>query len=93
MLKHMFGKKDTLALRRDMEAVGKFKHLHLQEVARTNDWLQSKAPYVLTDLEKLEFLALVSSTRVPSRYNSTLIKHTGESHLAGLKSHDHHYLL
>jgi hypothetical protein len=80
MLKHMFGKKDTLALRRDMEAVGKFKHLHLQEVARTNDWLQSKAPYVLT-------------TRVPSRYNSTLIKHTGESHLAGLKSHDHHYLL
>jgi hypothetical protein len=93
MLKHMFGEKDTPAVRRDMEAAGKFSHLHLKEVARTNDWLQPRAPYVLTEQEKVELLALISGTKVPSGYSSTLIKHVGENRLAGLKSHDHHYLL
>jgi hypothetical protein len=88
MLKHVFGEKDTPVVRRDMEAVGKFRHLHLQEIAGTNNFYQPKAPYVFTDQEKQEFLTLVSGTRVPSG-----CRHAGESRLAGLKSHDHHCLL
>jgi hypothetical protein len=65
ILKHMFGEKDMATVRRDMEAVGKFPHLHLREVAETQDWLQPKAPYVLTEQEKLDFLALICRTRVP----------------------------
>jgi hypothetical protein len=89
----IFGDKDTLAVRRDMEAVGKFLHLHLQEVLGSNDYFQPRAPYVLTEREKLELLALISRTRVPSGYSSTLIKHAGEKRLAGLKSHNHHCLI
>jgi hypothetical protein len=68
-----------------MEAVGKFLHLHLQEVPGSNDYFQPRAPYVLTEKEKLELLALISRTRVPSDYSSTLIKHAGEG-----SQGDHH---
>jgi hypothetical protein len=79
MLKHMFGKKDIPAVRRDMEAAGKFSHSHVKDV--------------LTEEEKVEFLVLISRTKVPPGYSSTFIKHAGESCLAGLKIHDNHYLL
>ena len=55
--------------------------------------MKPKAPYVFTEREKREFLALVSSTKVPSGFSSTLTKHIGERWLNGLKSHDHHILL
>jgi hypothetical protein len=93
ILKHIFGKKDTPIVRRDMEAVCKFLHLHLREVPGSNDYYQPKAPYVFSEREKAEFLALISRTRVPSGYSSTLIKHAREKRLTDLKSQDHHCLI
>ena len=92
-LQHLFGEKDTPAVRRDMEAVGKFEHLHLRQPPGSADFVQPRAPYVFSSTEKEEFLALIVRTRVPTGYSSTLIKHAGQNQLAGLKSHDHHCLI
>jgi hypothetical protein len=93
ILKHLFGEKDTAACRKDMEAAFKFPHLHLQARPGSSDFIKPHAPYVFTEEERNVFLALISSTRVPSGYSSTLIKHAGENRLGGLKSHDHHCLI
>jgi hypothetical protein len=55
--------------------------------------MQPKAPYILTEQEQVDLLVLISCTRVPSEYSSTLIKYAGEKRMSGLKSHDHHCLL
>lgn len=93
LLKHLFREKDTPAVRRDMEAAGKFPHLHLRRREGSSDFVQPRAPYMLTNEEKQVFLDLVSRTRIRSAFSSTLIKHAGANWLAGLKSHDHHCLI
>ena len=92
ILKHLFGEKDTPSLRRDMEEAGRMPHLHLRET-ESGDFIKPRAPFVFTSEERQNFISLVSSTKVPSGYSSTLIKHVGELRLSGLKSHDHHILL
>jgi hypothetical protein len=93
VFKHVFGEKDSPAVRRDMEAVGKFLHLYLKPQAGSSDFIQPAAPYVFSSRKREEFMALISRTRVPTGYSSTLIKHASEKRLAGLKSHDHHCLM
>jgi hypothetical protein len=93
ILKHLFSEKETAAMRRDMEAAMKFPHLHLRARPGSSEFIKPRAPYVFTEHEKDVFLDLILSTRVPSGYSSTLIKHAGENRLAGLKSHDHHCLI
>lgn len=93
VLKHIFGEKDTPAVRRDMEHIGKFPHLWLQPSVGSSSYLQPPAPYVCTDAEKRELLQLISETKTPTGYASSFQKHMGENKFAGLKSHDHHVLL
>ena len=97
IVRHLFGEKDTTALRRDLE-----EEVHHGRIdPRRSLWLQEtrfgyvkpKAPFVFTESEKTSFMNLVSQTRVPTGYSSTLIKHIGEKKLSGMKSHDHHVLL
>lgn len=92
ILKHLFGDKDTPATRRDMVQANKMHSLHLSQ-SRSGNFVKPKAPYVFSESEKSSFLLLVSSTKVPSGYSSTLTKHVGEKRLNVLKSHDHHILL
>ena len=92
VLKHIFGDKDTLATRRDMEQAEVMQELHLIR-GHNGNYQKPKAPYVFTEAEKVRFLSLVCSTKVPSGFSSTLTKHIGEKRLQGLKSHDHHVLL
>ena len=92
IMKHLFGDKDTPSTRRDMEQAAVMPELHLVR-GRSGNYMKPKAPYVFTDTEKARFLQIVSSTKVPSGYSNTLIKHIGEKRLQGLKSHDHHILL
>lgn len=92
ILRHLFGEKDSLATRQDMEEVGRMEHLHLQPGPDGN-YIKPRAAYVFTAQERKQFLHLVSTTKVPTGYSSTLTKHIGESRLAGLKSHDHHILI
>ena len=75
-----------------MREASKMPHLHLQ--ARPGGtFTKPKAPYTFTETEKATFLKTVSTTKVPTGYSSTLVKHIGEKKLAGLKSHDHHVLV
>ena len=92
IMRHLFGDKDTPATRRDMEQAGKMPHLHLV-IRQSGNVLKLRAPYVFTEAEKTRCLNLVSSTKVPSGYSSTLTKDIGEKRLQGLKSHDYHVLL
>ena len=92
LLRHLFGEKDSLETRRDMEQAGVMHHLHLR-LGPSGNYMKPKAPYTFSESEKSDFLSRVSSTRVPSGFSSTLTKHIGEKRLLGLKSHDHHILL
>lgn len=92
ILSHLFGEKDSVATRQDMEEVGRMEHLHLQPLPGGN-YSKPRAPYVFTTEERNTFLHLVSTTKVPSGYSSTLTKHVEQNRLAGLKSHDHHILI
>lgn len=76
-----------------MEEAGKFPHLWLLRFDGFEHYLQARAPYVLSDREKHEFLNLVSSMRTPTGYNATLQRHISSQHFHGLKSHDHHVML
>jgi hypothetical protein len=91
--KHLIGKKNTLATRKDMEEVRKTPGLHIRYLTSRNSYVKQAVPYVLTNSERISFLNMVSSTRVPSRYNSLLVKHIGEKKMASLKSHDYHTLI
>lgn len=92
ILRHLFGEKDSVATRQDMEEVGRMEHLHLQSLPGGN-YLKPKAPYVFSSEERNTFLRLVSTTKVPSGYSATLQKHCEQNRLAGLKSHDHHVMI
>ena len=92
LLKHLFGDKDTLESRRDMAQAGKMPSLHLV-LGPSGNYVKPRAPFVFTELEKIDFLNRVSTTPVPSGYSSTLTRHFGERKLMGLKSHDHHILI
>ena len=92
VIKHLFGDKDSLDTRRDMMQADRMHHLHLQ-LGRSGNYLKPRAPYVFSENEKNQFLNLITNTRVPSGYSSTLTKHIGEKRLQGLKSHDHHVLI
>ena len=97
ILRHLFGEKDSTAMRRDMEEVTHYTAVNprkLLGLRETNaGFVKPRAPYVFTDTEKESFLSLVSHTKVPSGFSSTLIKHIGEKKLSGMKSHDHHVLI
>ena len=92
IVKHLFGEKDTPSTRIDMAEAGRMRNLHLR-LGASGTYIKPKAPYVFSESEKNKFVSLVSSTKVPSGYSSTLTKHVGERRLQGLKSHDHHVLL
>ena len=92
ILKHIFGDKDTPATRLDMAEAGRMSNLHMRP-GNSGSYIKPKAPYVFSESEKASFISLVTRTKVPSGYSSTLTKHVGEKRLAGLKSHDHHVLL
>ena len=81
-----------MATRKDMQEIGRMEHLHLQPLPGGN-YLKRRTPYVVTVDESSTFSHLVSLTKVPTRYNSTLAKHVKQGRLASLNSHDHHVLI
>lgn len=92
VMNHLFGDKDTAATRRDMEQVGRFQHLWLQQ-SSDGHYLQPRAPYVFTDAERCAFIDMVSRTKTPSGYSGSLQRHVNQERLRGMKSHDYHVLV
>lgn len=93
VVKHLFGEKDTAAVRRDMEQAQKFEHLWLEEERVSTHYLQPRALYVFTDFERRAFVDMVSRTKTPSGYCASLQRHVNQEKFSGMKSHDYHVLI
>lgn len=93
VLKFVFGDRDTLECRRDMEECGVMRDLHLRAQPNGNTYLKPSAPYVLTPEERVLFINLVSGIRTPTGYAANFGRHIQRGKFVGLKSHDLHCLL
>ena len=93
VLKFLFGEKDSMDLRRDMEQMGVRRELWLRPKPNRLTFVKPPAPYVFSDAEKGLFIEEVSAIRTPTGYGSALEKHLRKSKFTGLKSHDYHCLI
>jgi hypothetical protein len=76
LLKMISGKKDTAAVRKDMEERGIRPALWLlQDELRPNQWLMSQAPYSCTKAEWMTFLQRLEKIRFPTGYAGVMKKH------------------
>jgi hypothetical protein len=91
VLKHLFGEKDSLGTRRDMEEVRLRPWLWLQR--RGSNFVKPMAPYVFNSNETHEFMELVFSIRAPTGYVAVFKKHVARRRLTAMKSHDHHVMI
>ena len=93
VVKFLFGEKDFLDSRRDLEHMGMRRELWLCPGQNRQTPLKPTVPYVFSDAEKKIFLDQVSAIRTPTGYGSALGKHLRKSKFMGLKSHDFHCLI
>jgi len=94
MIKFIFGLKDTIKVRRDMEVCGIRKHLWLKrDPQRPGKIFKPVAPYVLRPEELQTFMNRLASLKVPTDYCGSLGKHIMDKKLRLMKSHDWHVLM
>ena len=94
ILRTFMGDKDNAVVRIDLQQRGIRLQLWLQRRERNaGRFWQPDALYVLSAVDKKEFLDTFKSIRTPSRYVSTLYTKTSDGKLRGLKSHDYHILM
>ena len=94
MIRTIFGEKDTVKVRMDMELQNVNRHLWLQQhPSRAGVLVRPLAPYVLRTHELQTFLTIVSKLKVPSGYAASFKKHVQKKKLGGMKSHDYHVLM
>jgi hypothetical protein len=91
VLKHLFGEKDSLGTRRDMEEVRVCPWLWLQR--KSSNFVKPMAPCVFNSNETHEFLELMSSIRAPIGYVAVFKKHVARQRLTAMKSHDYHVMI
>jgi aspartate aminotransferase-like enzyme len=88
------GKKDTAAVRKDMQEKGIRPALWLvPDELRPNQWLMSQAPYSCTKAEWMTFLQRLENMRFPSGYAAVMKKHIRAGKLGSMKSHDYHVFM
>ena len=93
VLKYLFGDKDSVESRRDMEELGVRRELWLRPRPNHAAFVKPHAPYVFTEAERKLFLEEVGAICTPTGYRSALGKHLKKSKFQGLKSHDYHCLI
>ncbi len=94
LIKFLFGTKDTIKVRRDMEVCGVRPHLWLKrDPHNLGKIFKPVAPYVLTPEELKTFMSRLGSLKVPSDYCGALGKHIMDRKLGLMKSHDWHVLM
>ncbi len=94
LIKFLFGTKDTIKVRRDMEVCGVRPHLWLKrDPHNLGKIFKPVAPYVLKPEELKTFMSRLGSLKVPSDYCGALGKHIMDRKLGLMKSHDWHVLI
>jgi hypothetical protein len=94
LIKFIFGLKDIVKVRRDMEVCGIREHLWLkQDPQRPGKIFKHVAPYVLRPEELQTFMNRLASLKVPTDYCGSLGKHIMDKKLGLMKSHDWHVLM
>ncbi len=91
VFKHLFGEKDTLGTRRDMEEGHVRPWLWLQR--KGSNFVKPMVPYVFNSNETRDLLELVFSTKAPIGYVTVFKKHVARQRLIATKSHDHHVMI
>jgi len=90
-LKIIFGEKDTLAMRANMQARSIRLHLHLQPLEPNQERLYIlDASYGLSTKDKTKVLQVLKSLRIPSNYMLVLYKKIIKGKFNRLKLHDFH---
>lgn len=90
----IFGEKDTVGVRLDMEEAGIRKHLWPVNGRKHGSVILPRSSYVLTKEERQVFINQLRSLRTPSKYVGQLKKRVNaDGQIKGLKSHDYHVLL
>jgi hypothetical protein len=94
VLKTIWGLKDTLKSRFDMEEAEIRSDLHAVEGGAGGALLLPWAPYVLSKAEKALFVKTIRGLKTPSNYVGHLPKRVSvDGKFKGLKSHDYHVLM
>lgn len=94
ILKTIFGEKDTINVRKDMEIEGIRSHLWLRpDPNRPGKVLMPAASYVLTKSEQEDFLKTLGAMKVPTGFSGAFQKHAINKKWSGMKSHDLHVMM
>ncbi len=89
LIKFMFGMKDTIKVRRDMEVFRIWENLWLkQNPSRPGRILKPVVGYVLKPEELKTFMSRLAGLKLPSNYGGALGKHIMDKKLGSMKSHD-----
>ena len=93
IMKTIWGLKDTLKVRLDLQEANIRPELHPKHVGNDTVALPV-APYVLSKVEKAKFIKTIRNLKTPSNYVGQLSKRiTVDGDLRGLKSHDYHIMM
>jgi hypothetical protein len=91
LMKTIFGEKDTLKARMDLQEANIRPHLWPIPGRKPGSLTLPQAPYVLTKIEKEVFVDVVRELKTPTHYVGQLRKRVNvDGRLQGLKSHDYH---
>jgi hypothetical protein len=94
MIKFIFGLKDIVKVRHDMEVCGIQEHIWLKwDPQRLGKIFKLVATYVLEQEELQTFMNRLTSLKVPTNYCGSLGKHIMDKKLGLMKSHDWHVLM
>lgn len=93
ILKFLFGEKDDLACRRDMEEANCMHDLWLRQKGAQGNYFKPSSPYAFTPLEKDQFMTKIATIKTPTGYGASYGKHKDKDTLMGLKSHDYHCMI
>jgi hypothetical protein len=93
LLKHLFGERDMVEVRKDMEKASVQKHLWLWRRLGTTIFFKPPAPLCSHKKKINLFFDFVSNIQVLIRYLVAFKKHVGPKRLFAMKSHDHHVML
>ena len=94
VLKTIWGHRDTLKARLDLQEARIRPHLHPLPGRNPGSVVLPVAPYVLSKEEKMKFLDILRSVKTPTNYVGQIAKCiAADGELRGLKSHDYHVLM